>query len=161
AFDMTFGGGTDAFVTKLDPSGSTLVYSAYLGGISTDEGRGIAVDAAGNAYVTGKTASLDFPTTVGAFDRTLGGSGDAFVTTLDPSGSGLVYSAYLGNGSDARGFGIAVDATGNAYVTGSGQNGFAVTSGAFDTTFNGGLIDAFVTKLNAGGSALVYSTFLG
>ena len=236
AFDMTFGGGTDAFVTKLDPSGSTLVYSAYLGGISTDEGRGIAVDAAGNAYVTGKTASLDFPTTVGAFDRTLGGSGDAFVTKLDPSGStlvystflggtfnedqgnaiavdgtgnayvtgetfaggggffadfpvtpgafqtsfntfgiqtqafvtklnpsgsGLVYSTYLGNGTEARGFGIAVDATGNAYVTGSGQNGFAVTSGAFDTTFNGGLIDAFVTKLNAGGSALVYSTFLG
>src|SRR2546429_9199233 len=106
---MTFGGGTDAFVTKLDPSGSTLVYSAYLGGISTDEGRGIAVDAAGNAYVTGKTASLDFPTTVGAFDTTLGGSTDAFVTKLDPSGSTLVYSTFLGGNNTDERLGIALD----------------------------------------------------
>ena len=138
----------------IDP---TLDYSTFLGGSSSDQGLGIAVDANGGAYVTGKTSSLDFPTTVGTF----GGGTDAFVTKLDPSGSTLVYSAYLGGISTDEGRGIAVDATGNAYVTGSGQNGFAVTSGAFDTTFNGGLIDAFVTKLNAGGSALVYSTFLG
>jgi hypothetical protein len=161
AFDTT-AAGADAFVTKLNPAGSALVYSTYLGGASTDQGSGIAVDGAGNAYVTGFTFSADFPTTPGAFDTTFNpGTFDAFVTKLNPAGSALVYSTYLGGASTDQGFGIAVDGAGNAYVTGLTVSAdFPTTPGAFDTTFNGGG-DAFMTKLNPAGSALVYSTYLG
>jgi hypothetical protein len=160
AFDTTFSGG-DAFVTKLNPSGSELIYSTYLGGSNGTSGNGIAVDAAGNAYVTGSTISTDFPTTPGAFDTTHGGSADAFVTKLNPSGSELVYSTYLGGNDLDQGFGIVVDAAGNAYVTGRTLSAdFPTTPGAFDTT-HGGSTDAFVTKLNPSGSELVYSTYLG
>jgi hypothetical protein len=153
----------DVFVTKLDPSGSSLVYSTYIGGNGGDQGTGIAVDAAGNAYVTGLTASTDFPTTPGAFDATHNGSSDAFVAKLDATGSTLLYSTYLGGTGDDRGFAIAVDAGGSAYVTGVTRSAnFPTTPGAFDTTHNGiTAFDAFVTKLNPTGTALVYSTFLG
>ena len=162
AFQTTFGGGlTDAFVTELNPTGSGLVYSTYLGGSGYDDGFGIAVDASGNAYVTGFTDSTDFPTTAGAFQTTFGGFGDAFVTELNPTGSGLVYSTYLGGSDDDEGYGIAVDTSGNAYVTGyTHSSDFPTTAGAFQTTY-GGDRDAFVTKLNPTGSGLVYSTYLG
>src|SRR5207249_12098677 len=87
-----------AFVTKLNPTGSGIVYSAYLGGSAEENGLGIAVDAAGNAYVTGLTGSRNFPTTPGAFQTTFAGVEDAFVTKLDPTGSALVYSTFLGGG---------------------------------------------------------------
>ena len=158
AFHTTSGGGGDAFVTKLNPTGSGLVYSTYLGGIGFDAGLGIAVDTAGNAYVTGGTTSTDFPTTPGAFQPTFGGGEDAFVTKLNPTGSALLYSTYL---RDAFGESIAVDAAGNAYVTGVVlSTNFPTTLGAFQTASGGGS-DAFVTKLNLTGSALVYSTYLG
>ena len=151
-------------MTKLNPSGSApLVYSTYLGGVDRDTGRGIAVDVAGNAYVTGETGGSGFPTTPLAFDTTLGGSIDAFVTKLNPTGSApLVYSTYLGGSDFEEGFGIAVDAMGNAYVTGDTRSSdFPTTAGAFDSTL-GGCCDAFATKLNPTGSApLVYSTYLG
>jgi hypothetical protein len=158
-----------AFVTKLNPTGSALVYSTYLGGTSgSDGGSGIAVDTAGNAYVTGDAFSRDFPTTMGAFQTTLGGGFDAFVTKLNPTGSALVYSTYLGGSDFDFGIGIAVDTAGNAYVTGRTDCGnvsnlcnFPTTVGAFQTTFGGGFTDAFVTTLNPTGSALVYSTYLG
>jgi hypothetical protein len=160
AFDATCDGG-DAFVTKLNPVGSALAYSTCLGGAagSQDVGRGIAVDAAGNVYLTGDTASPDFPTTTGAFDTSYNGNFDAFVTKVNPQGTALEYSTFLGTSSTERGRGIAVDAAGQAYVTGSTGPGFPTTPKAFDTTSSGG--DAFVTKLNATGSALLYSTFLG
>ncbi|TMH84546.1 MAG: hypothetical protein E6H44_14885 [Betaproteobacteria bacterium] len=167
AFQTTKGGGfRDAFVTKLNPTGSALVYSTYLGGSGDDYGEGIKLDAAGNAYVTGGTGSTVFPTTAGAFQRTFGGpvfgAGDVFVTKLNPTGSALVYSTYLGGSSSDAGYGIAVDAAGNAYVTGgTGSTDFPTTIGAFQTTKGGGFRDAFVTKLNPTGSALVYSTYLG
>src|SRR5438128_1033575 len=143
----------------IDP---VLVYSTLLGGSNDDRGFGIAVDAAGNAYVTGGTGSSDFPTTAGAFQTTLGGGSDAFVTKLDPTGTALVYSTYLGGSSGDFANGIAVDATGSAYVTGTTLSAdFPTTPGAAQTTFGGGLVDAFVTKLNPTGSALVYSTYLG
>jgi Tol biopolymer transport system component len=163
AFQTTLGGGAGAFVTKLNPDGSALVYSTYLGGSGRDSGSGIAVNAAGNAYVTGTTLSPNFPTTAGAFQTTLGGGSccNAFVTKLNPDGSALVYSTYLGGSSQDMGIGIAVDAAGNAYVTGLTLSAdFPVTAAAFQTTF-GGIQDAFVTKLNSEGSALVYSTYLG
>ncbi|WP_197216352.1 SBBP repeat-containing protein [Cytobacillus firmus] len=157
------GGFYDAFVTKINPTGSTLVYSTYLGGIGFDQASGIAIDAAGNAYVTGFTDSSNFPTTPGVFDTTFnGGEFDAFVTKLNATGSAVVYSTYLGGELRDIGNGIAVDAAGNAYVTGlTTSRNFPTTSGAFDTTFNGGPFDAFVTKLNPTGSMLLYSTFLG
>jgi len=162
AFQTTSAGGGDAFVTKLNSTGSALVYSTFLGGAeSSDGGFGIAVDALGNAYVTGLTNSTDFPTTAGAFQTTIGSTQSAFVTKLNPTGSALVYSTYLGGSGGAEGTGIAVDAAGNAYVTGdTNSTDFPTTAGAFQTTSSGGT-DAFVTKLNPAGSALVYSTFLG
>jgi hypothetical protein len=162
----------DAFVTELNPTGSALVYSTYLGGTGADVGQGIAVDASGDAYVTGDTLSSDFPATPGAFQTTCGGGpgnctiGDGFVAKLTSDGSGLVYSTYLGGSSVDQALGIAVDASGNAYVTGgTSSSDFPTTPGAFETTCPAQ--DSctpgagFVTKLNSPGSALVYSTYLG
>jgi hypothetical protein len=168
AFATTWNGGeTDAFVTKLNPTGSGVVYSTYLGGgrgitWGFDIGTAIAVDRMGNAYVTGVTDSADFPTTPGAFDRTLGGSRDVFVTKLNPTGAQPVYSTYLGgSGQDGNFVGIAVDTAGSVYVTSlTTSTDFPTTAGAFDRTWNGS-IDAFVTRLNPEGTALVYSSYLG
>lgn len=145
----------DAFVAKLNPAGNELVYSTYLGGNATDTGNGIAVDSAGAAYVTGETASTDFPTTAEAFQKQSRGSrtgggfgGDAFVTKLSAAGSSLVYSTYLGNSGDEKGSGIAVDSEGNAYVAGTtDSHDFPTTPGA-------------AQPLN-GGSALYKSTTRG
>ena len=161
AFQTTFGGNIDAFIAKLNPPGTALLYSTYLGGSGQDGGTNIAVDAAGNAYVTGPTSSTNFPTTAGAFQATFGGSFDVFVTKLNPTGTGLVYSTYLGGSGSDQGFGIALDAAGNAYITGfTLSTNFPTTVGAFQTTF-GGSFDAFVSKLNPTGSTLLYSTYLG
>jgi hypothetical protein len=172
ALQPATGGGRDAFVTKLNAAGTTLLYSTYLGGSDSDQGNSIAVDSTDNVYVTGETSSTNFPTTAGAFQMTnAGGIADAFVTKLNPTGTSLLYSTYLGGTGDDSGFGIAVDSTGNAYVTGHTTSttrffptaGFPTTPGAFQTT-NAGNYDAFVTKLdtNALGSlSLVYSTYLG
>jgi Beta-propeller repeat/PASTA domain len=160
AYDTTFGGSEwpDAYVTKLNAAGSALEYSTYLGGEGTpDASNGIAVDGAGSAYVAGYTGSRDFPTTPGAFDTSFEG-GDAFVTKLNAAGSALVYSTFLDH---ARGYGIAVDSAGRAYVTGDASKGFPTTPGAADASAKGSYGDAFVTKLNETGSALAYSTFLG
>ena len=162
AVQPTFGGdvsnGGDAFVTQLDAAGSALLYSTYLGGSGLDEGSAIAVDPAGNAYVTGLTQSGNFPTTLGAFQTTPASGSSGFVTKLNPAGSvSLIYSTYL----PAGGSGIAVDASGNVYVTGGTGIDFPTTAGAFQTTYGGGIDDGFVAKLDPTGSALVYSTYLG
>jgi hypothetical protein len=168
AFD-TARAGLDAFVTKFSPDGASLVYSTFLGGAGHEQGQGIAVDASGNAYVTGLTESSDspftsvnegFPVTPGAFQTK--GSFDAFVTKLNPTGSALIYSTYLGGNKDVdRGWAIALDDSGNVYITGDTiSNNFPV-SNAIQASYGGGLSDAFVTKLNATGSGLIYSTFLG
>ena len=156
AFQTTHAFGKDVFITKLNSTGSALVYSTYLGGNDVDAGHGIAVDANGNAYVTGLTTSTNFPTTPGAF---LSVPGFGFVTKLDPTGSTLVYSTYLG--PSTQGAGIAVDAQGNAYVTGQTGSTLPTTPGAIQPVFGGGPVDAFVMKLNPAGSGLVYSTYLG
>jgi len=152
--------GLDAFVTKFTPGGASLVYSTFLGGSGQEQGQGIAIDANGNAYVTGLTDGSTFPVTPGAFQTT--GSFDAFVTKFNPQGSALVYSTYLGgNAGVDRGWAIAVDDAGSAYITGdTTSTNFPVASSA-QQAYGGGLSDAFVTKLNTAGSALVYSTFLG
>jgi hypothetical protein len=162
AFGPVHNGGSDAFVTKLDATGSALVYSTYLGGSSDDTAFGIAVDAAGKAYVTGRTASVDFPTTAGAFDPGYNGGGsDAFVTSLDPTGSVLSYSTYLGGSGFDQGIALDLDAARRVFVTGRTRSAdFQTTPGAFDTSLNG-VEDIFVTTLDPSGSILVYSTYLG
>ena len=161
----------NAFVTKLNPTGTALVYSTYLGGsvdlssnvVYSDSGRSIVIDNTGSAYVTGTTASSDFPTTPGAFQRTnlaRDGYYTAFVTKLNPTGTALTYSTYLGGNHQNLGNGIAIDSGGSAYIAGQTySDDFPVTPGAFQTT-NPGNIKAFVAKLNPAGTALTYATYL-
>ena len=160
AFQTNYGGG-DAFVAKLNPSGSALVYSTYINGAG---GNGIAVDSSGNAYITGDAGPLNFPTTAGAFQTSPMGY-DTFVTKLNPAGSALVYSARFGGNLDDFGRGIALDGTGNAYITGWTVCRSTIctfpTINAFQPNFAGGNNDAFVTKINSSGSSLIYSTYLG
>jgi hypothetical protein len=170
----------DAFVTKLNAAGTALVYSTYLGGGSHEFGNGIAVDGSGNAYVTGETQSTDFPTcpsslSVCASTGTplqsanaggMDGYDDAFVAKVNTAGSALIYSTYLGGYSDDKGYGIAVDSSSNAYVTGVTDSGNFPTASPLQSTCDGcgspnHFNDAFVAKLNAAGSALGYSTYLG
>jgi len=153
----------DVFVTKLDPTGSRLIYSTFLGGSRFDSGFGIAVDSSGSAYVSGDTGSFDFPVTTGAFrTKTSGGTTDVFLSKIDPTGSKLVYSTYLGGSSTDRLVeGVAVNSAGEAFVTGwTTSTNFPTTAGAFQTTFHG-TQEGFVTKFNSTGTGLVYSTFLG
>ncbi|HEV2424911.1 MAG TPA: SBBP repeat-containing protein [Terriglobia bacterium] len=151
----------DAFVSKINASGSTLLYSTYLGGSGNDTAFGIALDSSGDAYVAGETYSTNFPTTSSAYQKILGGTSGAFVTKLSSSGSSLTYSTYLSGNTQDIAAGIAVDSSGNAYVAGRTRStNFPVTLGDFQHSLAGGL-DGFVTKLNSTGSALSYSTYLG
>jgi hypothetical protein len=196
AFQGTYQGGTgnlngEAFLAEINPNvgGSAgLLYASYLGGSHGDAATGIAMDASGNAYLTGSTSSTNFPTTSGAYQRAFGGTGwDSFVAKFNPALSGaasLVYSTYLGatSGTGSTGYwhaepgilnltesgpGIAVDSAGDAYVTGSTTAAnFPTTPGALQTKYGGGTGitnrgDSYVTKLNPTGTGLVYSTFLG
>ena len=141
-----------------------LLYSTFLGGTTDTRGLALAVDASGNAYVTGYTMSPDFPTTPGAYRTSIGGAGtwDAFVVKLNPSGTAPVYSTFLGGSNNDRGFAIAVDGAGDAYVAGyTNSSDFPTTPGALRTSFASGGMEGFVTKLNAAGNSLLYSTFLG
>jgi uncharacterized protein (TIGR03437 family) len=167
----------DAFVTKLSPDGSSLVYSTYLGGTLDEMGYDIALDSIGCAYVTGSTLSANFPVTEGAFQTTYGGaggetfwsSGDVFVTKINETGEKLLYSTFIGGTLDDRAFGIAVDSKDRAIVTGNTlSTDYPVTEDAFSKTNAGsgghGLSsvgDVLVTRLNAAGSALNFSTYIG
>ena len=166
AIEPAHGGEADAFVVKLDASGSKLDYATYLGGSRAEAGLSIAVDDAGQAYVSGGTGSPDFPTTPGAFDTTDHTNEDVWVAKLDADGSKLVYSTLLGGSAIAGDFGaaIAVDQEGHAYVGGgTGSLDFPSTRGSFEATHRGEVnsLDAFVVKLKADGSGLVFGSFLG
>jgi hypothetical protein len=163
AFQSLYGGNSsDAFAAKLNPSGTTWVYSTYLGASGTDGSHSVALDGGGNAYVAGYTNSLNFPTTAGAYQMALGGGMDGFITKLNPLGAGLSYSTYLGSGASDNIFGITVDAGGSAYVVGATASiNFPITAGAYQPTFGGGVNDGFVAKMNLAGTGLIYSTFLG
>lgn len=157
-------GGQDAFVTKINAAGSAIVYSTYLGGDGSDAALRMAVDSQGNAHVVGETNSTDFPT-FNALQPQLKGSLDAFVTKLDPSGSGLVYSTYLGGDGADTGTDIALDSAGRACIAGQVYaGGFPVTAGAYDTVFRGGgedeldMGDPFIVKLGGNG-AQIFGTY--
>ena len=154
-------GGRDAIVVKMNASGSALVYSTYLGGSGIDVGHFITLDAAGSAYITGLTNSTDFPTVRPLQPAFRGGRNDAIVAKLDPSGSTLVYSTYLGGSQNDEARSVAVDRAGNAYVTGYTESDDFPTARAFQAAYGGGSNDAFITKLSAAGDSLLYSTFLG
>jgi uncharacterized protein (TIGR03437 family) len=176
----------DAFIAKLNPKGTGLIYSTYLGGAKDDLAMAIAIDAAGDAYIAGSTQSSNFPTTPGVVQTSLRGSGgeppvdccnvpildpgDAFVAKLSPSGSSLVFSTLLGGTEDDFASTLALDAAGNVYIAGfTLSNNFPTTSGAFQTKFGGieaqnfffNTGDGFISKLNPTGTQLVYSTYLG
>ncbi|MCS1350234.1 SBBP repeat-containing protein [Mechercharimyces sp. CAU 1602] len=171
AFQTINIGEESAFVTKFNPTGSSLIYSTLLAGNQFDFGNAIAVDSSRNAYVTGLTTSPDFPVTSGSFQtQFMNADNQSFVTKLNPTGTSLIYSTFLGGSGIASitsGNGIAVDMSNNAYVTGNtNANNFPTTPGAFQTIYKGigptlTQSDVFVTKFNETGSALTYSTFLG
>ena len=167
-------GGGNAFVAKMNATGTALVYSSYLGGSIADQGNAIAVDGSGNAYVAGLTSSIDFPVTGGAYQTNYVGTSinsgfeyspgySGFVTKVNPAGTALVYSTFLGGTNSDYCSGIAVDGSGNAYVAGqTSSQDFPVTYDAIQYQKNGLYsLNAFVTELSADGSALVYSTYLG
>jgi beta-propeller repeat-containing protein/centrosomal CEP192-like protein len=180
----------DAFVSKFSADGSTLLYSTYLGGSSEDGANGIAVDNAGNAYVVGTTDSTDFPVTPGSFNTLCGSDGkcgasfttgglivfNGFLTKLNAAGSAIVYSAFIGEFENVVAYAVAVDANQIAYVTGStaangipaivpppvpGPTPFPITGNALQTRFGGPPTDAFMMKISATGSSILYSTYLG
>ena len=160
----TLAGSSNGFVTKLNSSGTALMYSTYLGGGTGDAVFGVALDPSDNAYVSGKASSPNFPTTKGAFQTKCGscngGFSNAFVTVINTAGNAYVYSTFLGGSGTDTGNGIAVDSSGNAYVTGLTSSTDFPLQSALQMALVG-VDDAFVTKLNPAGSALAYSTFLG
>ncbi len=148
-----------------------LIYSSFIGGSRYETGRSVEVDSSGNAYVTGRTESSNFPTTSGAYNTSYNSNGDVFITKMNSAGSSLIYSTFVGGSYNDYGYGIDIDSSGNAYVTGytsdwnwSGGNQsyytFPTTSGAFDESHNG-YDDVFVLKLNPSGSSLLFSTLVG
>lgn len=154
------------FVTKLNPSGNALVYSSFLGGTGGDYPAAIALDAKGDVYIAGYTLSSDFATTPGAFQTVNRSGWTGFVTQVNPAATALIYSTYLGGQRMDEAQGIAVDTSGNAYVTGYANSAdFPVTTGVFQPKLNLGSFaraqNAFITKLNPSGTGLIYSTYLG
>ncbi|PYV30385.1 MAG: hypothetical protein DMG22_20550, partial [Acidobacteria bacterium] len=159
AFQTTYAGGGDAFVARLSATGTTLVYSTYLGGTGEDFGQGVALDAAGNAYVAGSTESTDFPVVM-PLQIGLNGPSDIFVSKLNPTGTALIYSTYLGGSGGESGRGIAVDSSGDAYVAGFTASTDFPTQNAFQSSSGGGT-DSFALEFNPDGSELIFSTYLG
>jgi len=154
------GGGNDVFVTKINTAGSALVYSTFLGGSGSEEGSAIALDASGASYVTGYTLSTNFPTTNPLQPTNLGGNGDTFLTKINPAGSARVYSTYLGGTGEDRSFAVAVDAGGNAYVSGYTVSTDFPSANPLQVA-NAGSSDVFVAKINANCTAINYSTYFG
>lgn len=158
--DSYNGDGADVIVFKLNPDGSDLVYSTYIGGDNWDRGWRIVVDLEANAYITGWTFSSDFPTTPGCFDNTMAGSHDIIVLKINQDGSDLIYSTLLGGSGSEWHSNIAIDSQNNVYISGSTFSDFPITPGSYDDSYNGGW-DGVLSKLNSDGSELLYSTFIG
>ncbi len=157
-FQPTYGGVQDAFLTEMKPDGSALIYSTYIGGTQADFGTAVGLDASGDAFVVGSTQSTDFPT-INPIQLANAGLYDAFITEVSPTGA-LLYSTYLGGSSSDYGTGVAVDSTGDVYVSGYTYSTNFPTQSALQGTLGGGS-DAFLTKFRPGSGALLFSTYLG
>jgi hypothetical protein len=161
AYQTTVQGANDIFVVKMNSTATSRIYSTLIGGTGNDTPNSIAVDASGNAYITGNTASTNYPTTGGAFQTTNAGSFDVIVTKLNSTGTALSYSTYIGGTGSDNAFRIRLDNSGNAYIGGrTASTNYDVVGGGFQTT-NGGSGDGFITKLNSTGTSLVFSTYIG
>lgn len=161
AYDRTYGNNDD-FVALFSLATQTLLWSTFIGGSGQDDPQALALDSAGNPVIVGVTFSSDFPTTVGAYDRTFGGVSDVYVTKLSSSGSALIWSSLLGAGQLDIGLDLALDAAENVVICGyTASSDFPTTAGAYDRSFAGGSYDSFVAKLSTSGSSLLWSTFLG
>jgi hypothetical protein len=161
AYSTTWQGSLDSFALELSADGSTMLAATFVSALRRDEGHGIAVDDLGNVYVTGVARSEEFPVTPGAYDTVANGGYDAYVFKLNPTMSTLEYSTFLGGTEHDVGWDIAVDSLGQVYCTGvTFSSDFPSTLGSYEPEF-GGLSDAYVVKLDATGSILYYSTFLG
>lgn len=168
AYDVTFTPNlspeNDVFVSKLDPTGSSLIFSTFIGGSANtvDNGYSLVLDASGNICVAGQTSSSDFPVTAGAYDQTFNGSADAFVLKLSSTGNALLFSGFLGSTASDMATCVGLDAAQNIYVYGQTASAtFPVTAGAWDVSYNGGSSDLFVSSFNSNGSALLYSSYIG
>jgi hypothetical protein len=158
------GSNANAFITKINPAGSAIIYSTFLGGSGADRAYGIAVDQVGSVHLTGSTSSPDFPTRnpiQPTLTPSFNGGLDSFVAKLNPEGSDLVFSTYMGGSGFDTGYGISVDTSGNVYFTGSTGGGWPTTIQAFQANFSCCHDDAFIAKLSPNGTALLYSTYLG
>ncbi|MFC1539731.1 SBBP repeat-containing protein, partial [Candidatus Latescibacterota bacterium] len=160
--DESFNGGTyDAFISKINSTGTNLVYSTYIGGTGSDSALDFKIDNSGNAYLTGSTGSSEFPVTSGVFDETFNGGYDTYILKLNSLGNGIIFSTFIGGSGDEGSEGLFVDTFGNVYITGdTNSTDFPTTPGAFDESQNGDS-DCFVLKLNSTGNTVLYSTFLG
>ncbi len=163
AYDTVIGTSySDVFILKLSSDGSALSYSTFVGGNNDDIAYDIAIDINGNAFVVGKASSTDFPTSIGAYDDSYNRNRDCFVLKLNQTGKKLIYSTYLGGDSSDYGYGIDIDPSGNAYVTGyTSSDDFPTSINAFSRTIQGNQFEIFVSKLNNLGSDIIYSTFVG
>ena len=161
AYDESYNGGFDVFVTKMCSNGSSLLFSTFIGARSGEYGNDLEIDSYGNVYVTGKTASTKFPTTNDTYGQSHFGGYDVFIIKLNPSGSELIFSTFVGGRDSDSGEGIAVDGEGNVYVTGRTEaSDFPIIHGVHDSSLNGS-DDAFVFQLNSNGSELLYSSYIG
>jgi len=163
AYQRDFGGGNDdAFIAHLNGEGSALIYSTYLGGSGSDRASSLSPDGAGGVLVAGWTRSNDFPTTEGTYQRNIGGNYDAFIARLNAEGSDLRYSTYLGGSGYDEATALSPDGAGGVVVAGyTDSNDIPTTEGAYQRNYGGGGYDAFIARLNAEGSALIYCTYLG
>jgi hypothetical protein len=161
AYRSKYHGNYDAFVSKINPTGSILLYSLIISGSNYDYGRGIVLDKFFNAYVTGSTGSYNFPVTSGAYQSTIKGLGNAFVSKINPTGSNLLYSTFIGGSDYDYSYGIALDSINNVYIAGSTSSlDYPITTQVFQGNHKGNN-DSFLTKINSTGANLIYSTFLG
>ncbi len=161
AYRETAAGGREVFVVKMASSGASILFSTFLGGPGHDAGNAIVVDSNHDVYVSGE-AKRGFPVTLGAYQMRFGGGNDGFVAKLDSAGANLLYSTFLGGSSDEYATGLAVDASGNGFVTGwTWSDDFPTTAGAFQTAYSGGTSDGWLVKVDPAGASLQYSTYIG